>query len=70
MHYKIAVFTPLYIDSAFIGNDYKLGSNNLPKTILPGLEFYNGIMLAIDSLQTEHASLEVNVYDTKSSEKN
>ncbi len=69
-HYKIAVFAPLYIDSAFDGNTYKLNNNNFPKNILPGLEFYNGVMLAIDSLQTEKQSLEINIYDTKSSKQN
>ncbi len=63
---KIAVFTPLYIDSAFSGDTYKLGKNNLPKYLLPGLDFYNGVMLAIDSLNKEKASVEVLVYDSKS----
>lgn len=62
---KVAVFVPIYLDEAFNGNDYKLGKNNLPKNILPGLEFYNGVMLAIDSLEREGASVEVNIYDTK-----
>jgi len=65
--YTIAVFAPLYIDSAFDGNKYKLSNNNFPKNILPGLEFYNGVMLATDSLQAEKQSLEINIYDTKSS---
>jgi hypothetical protein len=64
--FKIAVFAPVYIDSAFDGDNYKLGNNNLPKSILPGLEFYNGVMMAIDSLQTENAPVEVSFYDTKS----
>ncbi|MBS1640773.1 MAG: hypothetical protein JSR12_12040 [Bacteroidetes bacterium] len=67
---KIAVFAPLYIDSAFDGSNYKLGNNNLPKNMLPGLEFYNGIMMAIDSLKAEGYSFEVNIYDTKSSIEN
>jgi len=65
--YKIAVFAPLYIDSAFDGNNYKLGNNNLPKAMLPGLEFYNGVMMAVDSLRAEGYSFEINIYDTKSS---
>lgn len=63
---KIAVFAPLYIDSAFSGDTYKLGKNNLPKYLLPGLDFYNGVMLAIDSLNKEKVSVEVLVYDSKS----
>ncbi len=64
---KIAVFAPVYLDSAFNGNDYKLGNtNSLPRYMLPGLDFYNGMLLAIDSLETEHVPLEVLFYDSKS----
>ena len=63
---KIAVIAPLYIDSAFTNDQYKLGNANLPKQAIPGLEFYNGIITAIDSLNKENASLSVTVYDSKS----
>ncbi len=62
---KIAVFAPVYLDSVFEGPIYKLGKNNLPKYILPGLDFYQGVMMAVDSLNKEHASVEVSFYDTK-----
>ncbi len=62
---KVAVFAPIYIDSSFEGMNYKLGSVNLSKTILPGLDFYNGMLLAVDSLNIEKQSLEVLFYDTK-----
>jgi ABC-type branched-subunit amino acid transport system substrate-binding protein len=69
---KIAVFAPVYLDSAFNNSNYKLGNNNLPKNILPGLEFYNGVMLAVDSLNAEgiHAEgihADLFFYDTKNS---
>ncbi len=67
---KVAVFVPLYLDSAFNGASYKLGTKNLPKYILPGLDFYNGIMLAIDSLNNDIVPLEVQIYDTKSRDQN
>src|SRR4051812_23042449 len=38
---KVAVFIPLYTDDVFSGSEYSLGKANLPKNILPGLEFYN-----------------------------
>jgi len=64
---KIAVFAPVFLDSAFSENEYKLGRNsNLPRYMLPGLDFYNGFMLAIDSLNKEKAGVEVLFYDTKS----
>ncbi len=62
---KIAVFAPLYIDSAFKEQEYKLGKNNLPKYMLAGLDFYNGVQLAIDSLQAEKQDLEVMIFDSK-----
>jgi hypothetical protein len=67
--HKIVVFAPIFLDSAFNGNTYKINSNNIPKAILPGLDFYNGIMTAIDSLQKEKANIEVFFFDSKSTEK-
>ena len=64
---KIAVFAPIYLDTAFNGDNYKL-NYNLPKYILPGLEFYNGAMMAVDSLKTEGKELEILFYDSKGSE--
>ncbi|WP_295233895.1 ABC transporter substrate-binding protein [Sediminibacterium sp.] len=63
---KIAVFAPIYLDTVFNGSNYTLGNNNLPRTVLPGLDFYNGIQLAIDSLNAEGQSLTVLFYDSKS----
>src|ERR1700741_2056304 len=63
---KIAVFAPVYLDSAFTNDTYKLGRNNLPGYILPGLDFYNGVMFAIDSLNIEKAPIEVLFFDSKS----
>lgn len=67
---KVAVFAPLHLDEAFNGSSYKLGKSSIPKNILTGLEFYNGVMLAIDSLEREGASVEVHIYDTKQEFKN
>lgn len=63
---KIAVFAPVYLDTVFNGSIYMLGNNNLPRNILPGLDFYNGVQLAIDSLNAEGQSLTVLFYDSKS----
>lgn len=63
---KIAVFAPVYLDDAFNDGMYSLGNNNIPKNILPGLDFYNGIQLAIDSLQAEGQQLEILFFDIKS----
>ena len=63
---KIAIFAPLYLDSAFTpAGNYRF-SNAFPKFLNPGVEFYQGVQLALDSLQKMGAPLEVFVYDTKS----
>lgn len=62
---KVAVFIPLYADDVFNGTSYILDKANLPKNVLPGLEFYNGVMMAIDSLNAERAKVEISIYDTK-----
>ena len=63
---RIAVFVPLFLDSAFDAfNDYRY-EEDFPRFISPGLEFYEGVQLAIDSLNKTGVELEVYIYDTKS----
>lgn len=66
--HRIAIFTPLYLDSAFNeNNEYHYADNIFPKFINPGLEFYEGARLALDSIAKEdRPPLEVFVFDTKS----
>lgn len=67
--HKIAIFAPLFLDSAFdAGYNYRYGKT-FPKFINPGLEFYEGAQLALDSMQEEGMALEVFVYDTRSANK-
>ena len=69
--HKIAIFAPLYLDSAFDNNfEYRYSKNTFPKFINPGLEFYEGVQLALDSLNKENAPLEIFVYDTRSAKEN
>ncbi|MGZ3910517.1 MAG: ABC transporter substrate-binding protein [Flavisolibacter sp.] len=64
--HKIAVFAPLYLDSVFdAGGNMKFEKNNLPKFIVPGLEFYQGVATALDSLQKRGVPLEVFVLDSR-----
>jgi len=64
--HKIAIFSPLYLDSAFDDlNNYRY-EKQFPKFINPGLEFYEGVQLALDSLAKEEIPLEVFIYDTRS----
>ncbi|MEP6513501.1 MAG: ABC transporter substrate-binding protein [Parafilimonas sp.] len=62
---RIAVLAPLYLDSAFYGNTYNLGKSNIPKFFMPGLEFYDGVMMAVDSLNKEKEPAEIWIYDTR-----
>jgi len=64
--HRVAIFAPLYLDSAFDNfNNYRY-EKQFPKFINPGLEFYEGVQLALDSLSKEGAGLEVFIYDTRS----
>lgn len=64
--YQVAIFTPLYLDSAFDEtSSYRYGKA-FPKFINPGLEFYEGAELAIDSLNSEGLALDFFVYDSRS----
>ncbi len=64
---RIAVFVPIYIDSVFNGNTFRSWENTLPKILLQGLDFFNGIQMAIDSLQREGVNnLVIDIYDYKS----
>ena len=67
---KIAVFAPLYLDSAFDAYNTYRYDKNFPKFINPGLEFYEGVQFAIDSLTKEKVPLEVFIYDTRSVQRN
>src|SRR5215510_4834521 len=65
--HKIAIFAPLYLDSAFDNaEEYRYAKNVFPKFINPGLEFYEGAQLALDSMAKEGKELEVYIFDTRS----
>lgn len=65
--YNIALFAPLYIDQAVSDTAFSVNNANpLPAGSISGLEFYEGALLALDTLQTEGIPLRLYVYDTKS----
>jgi hypothetical protein len=64
--YHIAVFLPLYLDSAFDASGNYRFDQNFPKYLNPGLEFYEGLELAMDSLRKTGVSPDITVYDTRS----
>ena len=62
--YHIAIFSPLYLDSAFSDGIYKYGKG-FPKFVQPGLDFVNGAQVALDSLPLPKGTIQANIYDTK-----
>jgi hypothetical protein len=69
VRHKIAIFTPIYLDSVFdAGQSYRFG-NTFPRFTNPGLEFYQGAQWALDSLKKTGAPLDVYVYDSRSQQK-
>lgn len=63
--YRVGIFASLYLDSSFEGSTYKF-SNQMPRHILPGLDFVQGALLAVDSLSNSNKNLEITVYDLRS----
>jgi hypothetical protein len=63
--HRVAVFIPLYLDSAFDASGNYRYDKNFPKFLNSGLEFYEGMELALDTLRKENLSLDVEVYDTR-----
>ncbi|MHB1921209.1 MAG: hypothetical protein ACYCOO_03125 [Chitinophagaceae bacterium] len=63
--YRVAIFAPIYLDSLVDPDDHFIGSR-IPHYAIPGLDFYEGAKLALDSLKQLGFHLEVTVYDSKS----
>lgn len=62
--YHVAIFSPLYLDSAFNGSIYKYGKG-FPKFVQPGLDFVQGAKVALDSLPLPKGTIQANIYDSK-----
>ncbi len=60
--YKIALIAPLYLDSLFSGNNYRYGKK-FPRFVVPGIEFIQGAMVALDSMPNPAQPVEVSVFD-------
>lgn len=68
--YNIALFTPLNIDQVVSDTGFSVSNRTpLPSATLAGLEFYEGALLALDSLQKDGIAVKLTVYDTKSTSK-
>ncbi len=67
--HKIAVFSPIYLDSAFSGKYYKYGKN-FPRFTLQGIGFVQGAMIALNNFPIENCQIETFFYDSKSDSTN
>ena len=63
--YRIAIFAPLYLDSAFTNGNYKYGKN-FPKISQHGLDFMQGAQIALDSMKIFNSNIEAEFFDSKS----
>lgn len=66
--HKIAIFTPLYLDSAFDAAGNFRYEKTGAKFAGQGLDFYYGVQLAVDSLEKRGTPLEVFICDSRSKE--
>src|SRR5215212_3082418 len=64
--YRIAVFSPLHLDSAFSA-DIAANDRSIPKFIIPALDFTKGARIALDTLPLNGKRAEAYIYDSKSS---
>jgi ABC-type branched-subunit amino acid transport system substrate-binding protein len=68
--HQIAMFVPLYLDSAFDATDNYRYGKTFPKQSIAGLEFYQGASFAMDSLSSMGQSYRLHVFDTRSASGN
>lgn len=62
---KVAVFAPMYLDSAFATNALRT-QNSIPKFIMPAVEFTQGAQIALDTMAIGDKHVEAFLYDSKS----
>ncbi|MEY3577020.1 MAG: hypothetical protein RL394_603 [Bacteroidota bacterium] len=63
---RVGLFTSLYLDSAFdASGQYKL-QNSFPRMAISGLEFYEGAVMAIDSINYIGPKVSMEVFDIQS----
>lgn len=61
--YNIAVLTPMYLDST----EWQKDLVHLPKFMISGIDFYEGVQIAADTLRQQGFKLDIFVHDSKSS---
>lgn len=65
--YNVALFTPLNIDEVTSDTGFSVNNRTpLPAPTMAGLEFYEGVLMAQDTLLQQGIPIRLYVYDTKS----
>ncbi|NDC77899.1 MAG: hypothetical protein EBZ67_08515, partial [Chitinophagia bacterium] len=66
---RVGLFVPLWLDSAFTETgEYRYGKG-FPRQSIPGLEFYQGVTFALDTLRNNgKADIDLRVFDIRSRE--
>lgn len=60
--YNIAVFTPMFLDSV----DFAKSVTRIPKFMKPGIDFYQGVEIAADTLRRKGYHFDIHVFDSRS----
>jgi len=63
--YKVGIFAPLYLDSVFNKNTFRY-KQGIPRFIAPAVDFVQGALTALDSLQAGDDHISASIFDTKS----
>jgi Periplasmic binding protein len=63
--YKVGIFAPLYLDSVFTKNTFRY-RQSVPRFIMPAVDFVQGALIALDSLQAGEDYFNASIYDTRS----
>jgi ABC-type branched-subunit amino acid transport system substrate-binding protein len=63
---KVGLFTSLYLDKHFTDSLTLKSPKDFPRLAIPGLEFYEGASLAIDSLNKNGINVKLHVFDLQS----
>ncbi len=63
--YNVGIFAPLYLDSVFSKNTFRY-KQGIPRFIAPAVDFVQGALVALDSLQAGDDNINASIYDTKS----
>jgi ABC-type branched-subunit amino acid transport system substrate-binding protein len=60
--YRIAVLSPMFLDSL----EWEKDLRHLPKFMMPGIDFYQGVRIAADSLEKQGYKIDLYMFDSKS----